>query len=441
MRRPLVLLVEDRASIRQTLRKLLARYGCDITEVANGESALARMAETLFDVVFLDLKLPHISGLEVLQRMHGSEWPVGRVIVLTGFLEPSLREETARLGAFCHLTKDPISLSDVRAAFEAALAAGHPPPPSVLNEVPAPPAVPGVAPEMETEATRVDPPAAGEPKTPAPGRPVRGRRRDTRPRVLVLDDQKRWLKTIERLLGGEFAVTATGNPDDALRAVKRERFDAVILDVRLSKGASGLDVLVRMAANTLDLRAIILTGDDKERHRWAWISAKLGASEFVMKDELATVPAVLRGILKEPRFVPRVFLSYVRRDHDTVRKLYLRLEQQGMQPWMDTEDLLAAEEWDPRITRRIHEADHFVFCHSAHSWDTQGWTRKEVDTAIERLPFLPEGRHFLIVARLDETEVVGSLSRFQHVDLFRRGGFARLLRAVHADARSSRRKA
>jgi CheY-like chemotaxis protein len=414
MSRPSVLLVDDRVDVRQTLKSVLARYGCDIVEAADGETALALLATTLFDVIFLDLKLPDLSGIEVLRRARERRQPFGRVIVLTGFLEPAATEETAKLGAFRHLTKDPISYSEVREAFDAAVSGDGPPP------------APAREPAVE-HTSHVPAPHAR-------ARPADKRRHDPRPHVLVLDDQVAWLDTIERMLGDDFAVVTTTDPEDACKQARDTHFDIVILDILLSGDVTGLEVLTRMAEWTLDLKAIILTGVFEDEDEAKLESGRRGARMFVRKSHLATLPDKVREILNDPPAPPSVFLSYDRRDKRRVRELYRRLKKAGVRPWMDTEDLLPGAKVDPSIETRIQASDHFVFCHSRHSWDKEGMIRWELNLALERLPRFREEKHYLIVLRLDETRVVGSLLRFHHVELFRPGGFQKLLRAIAADA-------
>jgi CheY-like chemotaxis protein len=120
-----VLLVDDRIAVRQTVESILRGFDAEFTHADDGASALALIATRPFDVIFLDLKLPDIHGTEVLRRACELREPLGRVIILTGFLDPGAREDAARLGAFKILTKAPISLGDVRNAFTAALAELH----------------------------------------------------------------------------------------------------------------------------------------------------------------------------------------------------------------------------------------------------------------------------------------------------------------------------
>ncbi len=93
---------------------------------------------------------------------------------------------------------------------------------------------------------------------------------DRRPRVMVLDDEPTARLIMNRYLGlYGYDTIAAGTVDEAVAALKRERVDAVILDVGLSEERTGLDVLrtLRRLPGLEKLPVIILTGkilDDAE---------------------------------------------------------------------------------------------------------------------------------------------------------------------------------
>jgi CheY-like chemotaxis protein len=67
---PTVLIVDDHPSFRHTARALLESEGFDVVgEAADGESALAAVAELEPDVVLLDVQLPDLDGFEVVARL------------------------------------------------------------------------------------------------------------------------------------------------------------------------------------------------------------------------------------------------------------------------------------------------------------------------------------------------------------------------------------
>jgi len=82
-----VLLVDDDPAVAETLASMLAREGLRVQCVATGQEALAAVARGNFDAIFLDVRLPDISGREVYARL-AAEHPdaAGRVIFVTGGL-------------------------------------------------------------------------------------------------------------------------------------------------------------------------------------------------------------------------------------------------------------------------------------------------------------------------------------------------------------------
>lgn len=69
--RPLILLVEDQADLRQLYAQHLIMSGFDVIEAENGEDAIARTSSLAPDVVLMDLSLPVIDGWEATRRLKG----------------------------------------------------------------------------------------------------------------------------------------------------------------------------------------------------------------------------------------------------------------------------------------------------------------------------------------------------------------------------------
>ena len=79
-----VLVVDDEEPVRDLLNDLLKREDCKVTVCASGEEGLELIKKDVFDVVLLDIKLPGISGLEVLKNIRDTNKGLP-VIMITGF--------------------------------------------------------------------------------------------------------------------------------------------------------------------------------------------------------------------------------------------------------------------------------------------------------------------------------------------------------------------
>src|SRR5256712_14198156 len=100
-----ILLVEDETNMARTLAKNLGRAGHDVEPAPHAEAALARLAETSFDVVLTDLKMPVMDGMQLLRAMHEQE-SAPAAVVLTGYGTIESAVEAMKLGAADYLIKD-----------------------------------------------------------------------------------------------------------------------------------------------------------------------------------------------------------------------------------------------------------------------------------------------------------------------------------------------
>jgi two-component system nitrogen regulation response regulator GlnG len=108
-----VLIADDEESIRMVLGTALAQAGHDVQTVATGADALAALTGGDFDVAILDIRMPDMSGLDVLERVRGTD-PGLIVIMITAQNTMANAIEAMKRGAFNYLTK-PFDLDEVRA--------------------------------------------------------------------------------------------------------------------------------------------------------------------------------------------------------------------------------------------------------------------------------------------------------------------------------------
>src|SRR5437763_4249447 len=105
-----ILVVDDEPSIRSTLAKILEDEGHRPAVSESGEESLAQFARDEFDLIVLDLWLPGVDGMAVLERLRSSGAPP--VIVISGHGNIDTAVRATRLGAYDFLEK-PLSLERV----------------------------------------------------------------------------------------------------------------------------------------------------------------------------------------------------------------------------------------------------------------------------------------------------------------------------------------
>ncbi|HEX9829339.1 MAG TPA: response regulator [Bacteroidota bacterium] len=105
-----LLLVDDEDSFRLAVRSALEHGGeYEITDCVSGEEAMEFLSAERFDVVLLDYRMPGMSGLNVLQRMHEQKMETP-VIVLTAAGSETVAVEAMKLGAYDYIRKELIDI-------------------------------------------------------------------------------------------------------------------------------------------------------------------------------------------------------------------------------------------------------------------------------------------------------------------------------------------
>ena len=415
-----VLIIDDREIVRDTLRNILNGFICQFYEAKDGASALDLLRTAEFDVIFLDLILPDVSGTEILRKARTFQNELGKVIVLTGFPEATTQEQAADFGVFKYLTKNPIDHIQVRAAFTDAISA-------LGFQMPA----------AEQPKKRTGSPKGAQPRGQRRTRSKKEKsRNNSHPRLLVLDDKQYWLDTVQLVLGKDFDIIPMTDPDTATRRAAKENFDLIVVDLKLSDGISGLDVLSQMRRANPTLRAIVLTGYPD--YETAVQAGQRGALNYVYKGELGSLKDTITKVLSENVQATRIFLSYTKTDHTKVAHLFDKLMQYGFLPWMDDKSILGGTAWESAIQKAIEECDYFVYCVSRHSQEKEGVIRKEAKWALKRQEGLLDSTNFIIPLRLESCEVIEPFDKYQYVDLFKSDGFTMLLRTLSSKSTSAK---
>jgi DNA-binding NtrC family response regulator len=113
-----VLIVEDERNVRLTYRAALETEGFEVTEADSGAAAVEKFAQSKFDVAVLDLRMPEMDGLELLEVMRDKNIKTPAVII-TAYGDVPNAVKAMKLGAIDFLAK-PVTPEQLR---------------SILNEV------------------------------------------------------------------------------------------------------------------------------------------------------------------------------------------------------------------------------------------------------------------------------------------------------------------
>jgi len=99
-----ILYVDDEEHFRELVQENLAPEGFNVSTAEDGDEALSLLGSGQFDLVILDIRMPRMGGLEVLDEMK-KRGIRSRVIVLTGVDDIDVAVQAARLGANDYVTK------------------------------------------------------------------------------------------------------------------------------------------------------------------------------------------------------------------------------------------------------------------------------------------------------------------------------------------------
>lgn len=118
---PKILIVDDEADTRKTLNDYLShRIECEIIEAPNGYEAIEKLKENKIDLILTDIKMPGISGTEVIQKAQEISKDIA-IIVITKWDGSEVSKQMKQSGA--DYIPKPFSLKVVRAKVEEKLKA------------------------------------------------------------------------------------------------------------------------------------------------------------------------------------------------------------------------------------------------------------------------------------------------------------------------------
>jgi two-component system, NtrC family, response regulator HydG len=232
-----IFVIDDDFDLAESLADVLEARGFEVEIAHSGEEGVARFAEGAFDMVFMDVKLPGMNGVESFLAMKAMRADA-RVMLMTGYGVEELLQRAIENGALGVLHK-PFAITDALAVME----------------------------DLKVRGT-----------------------------VLVADDDAAFAASLEALLsvsGYRVALAATGG--EALERVVAGGIDCVILDLRLP-GMSGVEVFLELERRGRSVPTVFVSGFAVEEE--PALARVRAAARGVFAKPLD--PARLLGVLPRP---------------------------------------------------------------------------------------------------------------------------------------------
>lgn len=111
-----ILIVDDNAEIREIVQEYLADSDCQIEGAGNGKEALEKYDKNPYDIIITDLKMPGISGIELIKLIKQKTDTI-EFIIITGYASVDTAIEAVRIGAFDYIVK-PFRMEELKVAIK-----------------------------------------------------------------------------------------------------------------------------------------------------------------------------------------------------------------------------------------------------------------------------------------------------------------------------------
>lgn len=269
-----VLLVDDEEDYVKALAERMNMRDVRTSVALSGEEALRTLAEDPPEVMVLDLRMPGMQGMEVLEVVR-KHHPQIQVIILTGHGGEKEEKEARRLGAFEYVKK-PADIGHLVGLIQGAWRKGIEVTKEFIREseeefsrsmAAAAMAEGGMQDEAAEMLSKAKPPKEEPPKTGL--------------KVLLVDDEEDYVSTMaERMEMREVGSSVALDGEAALTMVEEDLPDVMVLDLKMP-GMGGLEVLERMKKTHPEIPVIILTGHGSAREEEE--ARRLGAFDYLEK--------------------------------------------------------------------------------------------------------------------------------------------------------------
>jgi DNA-binding NtrC family response regulator len=111
-----ILIVDDEKDLCNILCKLLTFAGYSVDSVNNGMESVKKAQKVAYQIIFMDVMLPDINGLEAFLKIKKIS-PESITVMMTGYAEKNLIKKAITKGAYCCIYK-PFNISEILAVIE-----------------------------------------------------------------------------------------------------------------------------------------------------------------------------------------------------------------------------------------------------------------------------------------------------------------------------------
>jgi hypothetical protein len=135
----------------------------------------------------------------------------------------------------------------------------------------------------------------------------------------------------------------------------------------------------------------------------------------------------------------KVFICHSSEDKALVRDFCQRLRADGVDYWLDEEQILPGQDWQNEIHKAIHKSQAVIVCLTRNSINKVGYVQKEIKSAIDFADEHPEGHIFVIPVRFEECAIPVRLNRWQWVNYYEKDGYSKLQKTFQVLANNIKR--
>jgi DNA-binding NtrC family response regulator len=276
-----LLLVDDEEAYVRTLAERMEMRDVGSRVALSGEEALAMLEDEPPDVMVLDLRMPGIDGMQVLEQVK-KKYPQIEVIILTGHGSENEEKEARRLGAFEYLRKPADTshlLKTVRSAWAKSLKFLKDSQEEFDKSMAAAAFAEAGVPDLARETMKETPPRQKEVAPEATDSAADAAAGTLK--VLFVDDEEDFVRTMaERMEMREVGSEVALDGEQALEMLQEDVPDVMVLDLRMP-GIGGMEVLRRVRKQYPQMEVIIMTGHGSDKDEAE--ARRLGAFDYLRK--------------------------------------------------------------------------------------------------------------------------------------------------------------